>query len=92
VPRNTPVYASSGGKVIKAGWGSGYGYCVYIDHGNGMVTRYAHLNKVLVKAGQRVSQGERIGLSGNTGISSGPHLHFEILVNGKQVDPKLYLK
>ena len=78
VPTGTAVFASCGGTVAKAGWGSGYGYCVYINHEDGRQTRYGHLSKVLVKAGQTVKQGERIALSGNTGISTGPHLHFEI--------------
>ena len=91
VPTGTPVYASSGGTVAKAGWGSGYGYVVYINHPDGRQTRYAHLSKVLVKAGQTVKQSEKIALSGNTGITSGPHLHFEMLIGGKQVDPMKYL-
>lgn len=90
-PVGTPIYASCGGTVSKAGWGSGYGYVVYIDHPDGRQTRYAHLSKLLVKAGQSVKQGEKIALSGNTGITSGPHLHFEMLINGKQVDPMKYL-
>ena len=90
-PVGTPIYASCGGTVAKAGWGSGYGYVVYIDHPDGRQTRYAHLSKVLVKAGQSVKQGEKIALSGNTGITSGPHLHFEMLINGKQVNPLNYL-
>lgn len=91
VPTGTAVFASCGGTVAKAGWGSGYGYVVYINHEDGRQTRYAHLSKVLVKAGQTVKQGERIALSGNTGVSSGPHVHFEILIGGKQVNPLLYL-
>lgn len=91
VPTGTAVCASSGGKVLKAGWGSGYGYCVFIQHPDGKVTRYGHLSKVLVKAGQSVRQGEKIALSGNTGVSTGPHLHFEILINGSQVNPMKYL-
>ncbi|MCR5222939.1 MAG: M23 family metallopeptidase [Lachnospiraceae bacterium] len=90
-PVGTSVVASSGGTVIRAGWGGGYGYCVYIEHPDGKVTRYGHLSKVLVKAGQSVNQGEKIALSGNTGVSTGPHLHFEILVNGSQVNPLNYL-
>lgn len=92
VPTGTSVYASCGGTVAKAGWGSGYGYVVYINHADGRQTRYAHLSKVLVKAGQSVSQGDRIALSGNTGVSTGPHLHFEILINGSQVNPLNYLQ
>ncbi len=91
VPVGTAISASSGGQVIRAGWGSGYGYCVYIQHPDGKVTRYGHLSKVLVKVGQGVKQGEKIALSGNTGRSSGPHLHFEILINGTQVNPLSYL-
>lgn len=90
-PTGTPVYASCGGTVTKAGWGSGYGYVVYITHPDGRQTRYAHLSKVLVSAGQTVSQGQKIALSGNTGVSTGPHLHFEILINGSQVNPLNYL-
>lgn len=91
VPRGTAVYASSGGTVTKAGWGSGYGYVVYIRHPDGRETRYAHLNKVLVSAGQSVKQGQKIALSGNTGRSSGPHLHFELRINGTAVNPLKYL-
>lgn len=92
IPRGTAVKASCGGTVAKAGWGSGYGYVVYINHDDGRQTRYAHLSKVLVKAGQRVQQGDLIAKSGNTGVSSGPHLHFELLINGRQVDPLKYIR
>lgn len=91
VPTGTTVVASCGGTVARAGWGSGYGYVVYINHADGRQTRYAHLSKVLVSVGQTVSQGQKIALSGNTGVSTGPHLHFEILINGKQVNPLKYL-
>ncbi len=90
-PIGTTVVASSAGTVARAGWGSGYGYVVYINHADGRQTRYAHLSKVLVKAGDRVAQGERIALSGNTGRSSGPHVHFEMLIGGSQVNPLNYL-
>lgn len=90
-PTGTSVVASCGGTVVKAGWASGYGYVVFINHEDGKQTRYGHLSKVLVSAGQKVKQGERIALSGSTGISSGPHVHFEILVGGVQVDPFTYL-
>ena len=90
-PTGTAVYASCGGTVVKAGWGSGYGYVVYIDHPDGRQTRYGHLSKVLVSVGQTVSQGQKIALSGNTGVSTGPHVHFEILINGTQVNPLKYL-
>ncbi len=92
IASGSSVYASSGGVVTKAGWGSGYGYVVYIDHGNGTETRYAHLSKVLVSKGQRVKQGERIAKSGNTGVSTGPHLHFELIMNGNRVDPLKYIQ
>lgn len=91
-PTGTPVYASCGGTVAKAGWGSGYGYVVYINHEDGRQTRYGHLSKVLVSVGQSVKQGDKIALSGNTGVSTGPHLHFEILINGTQVNPLKYLQ
>ena len=83
--------ASAAGTVVKAGWGSGYGYVVYIQHSDGRQTRYGHLSKVLVSAGQTVSQGQKIALSGNTGVSTGPDLHFEILIGGVQVNPLKYL-
>lgn len=87
VPTGTAVFASCGGTVSKAGWVGTYGYAVYINHEDGSQTRYAHLSKVLVKVGQKVKQGERIALSGNTGASTGPHVHFEIWINGSRVDP-----
>lgn len=90
-PVGTAVMASSAGTVAKAGWGSGYGYVVYINHADGRQTRYGHLSKVLVTPGQTVSQGQKIALSGNTGVSTGPHIHFEILINGSQVNPLSYL-
>ncbi len=90
-PIGTAVMASCDGTVTRAGWGSGYGYVIYIDHGDGRQTRYGHLSKILVKAGQKVSQGQKIALSGNTGRSTGPHVHFEILIGGSQVNPLNYL-
>lgn len=91
-PTGTPVRASCGGTVTKAGWGGGYGYVVFIDHVDGKQTRYAHLSKVLVSVGQKVKQGDRIGLSGSTGVSTGPHLHFEMRINGRPVNPYDYLE
>lgn len=90
-PVGTAVVASSAGTVVRAGWGSGYGYVVYIAHADGRETRYGHLSKILVRSGQTVKQGEKIALSGNTGRSTGPHLHFEILINGSAVNPFDYL-
>lgn len=86
-PIGTPVHASCGGTVAKAGWGSGYGNVIYINHPDGRQTRYGHLSKIRVSAGQHVNQGDVIAYSGNTGVSTGPHLHFEILIGGKQVNP-----
>ena len=91
VPTGTTVKASSGGTVTKAGWGGSYGYVIYIDHEDGRQTRYAHLSKVQVSVGQKVKQGDRIGLSGSTGVSTGPHLHFEMRINGTPVNPRSYV-
>ncbi|MCR5847368.1 MAG: M23 family metallopeptidase [Lachnospiraceae bacterium] len=91
IPIGSTVMASSGGTVSAAGWSGGYGYMVLITHPDGSKTRYAHLSKVLVSVGQRVSQGEKIALSGSTGISTGPHLHFEIIINGTPVNPMNYI-
>ena len=90
-PVGTAVMASSAGTVVRAGWGSGYGYVVYINHADGRQTRYGHLSKVLVSPGQQVAQGQKIALSGNTGVSTGPHVHFEMLIGGSQVNPLKYL-
>ena len=90
-PVGTAVKASCAGRVVSAGWMNGYGYCITIQHGDGKQTRYAHLSKILVSTGDVVEQGSKIALSGNTGRSTGPHLHFEILVNGVQVNPMTYL-
>ncbi len=87
----TTVRASSGGTVITAGWVSGYGNAVYIRHADGVVTRYGHLSKILVSVGETVTQGERIALSGNTGNSTGPHLHFEMRISGTAVNPLNYI-
>jgi murein DD-endopeptidase MepM/ murein hydrolase activator NlpD len=87
----TPIWAAAAGTVIHAGWLGGYGNLVVIDHGNGLATAYAHASAILVSVGQSVSQGETVALVGSTGNSSGPHLHFEVRVNGTAVDPLLYL-
>jgi len=83
----TPVYACESGTVTYADWKGGYGKCIIIDHGNGMQTLYGHLNKINVAKGQKVIRGQCIGETGNTGRSTGPHLHLEIIINGKYVDP-----
>ncbi len=91
VGMGTTVYASCGGTVIQAGWNGGYGYCVTMQHADGKQTRYAHLSSVECSVGQHLDQYEVLGYSGSTGDSTGPHLHFEIIINGSQVDPLPYL-
>ncbi len=86
-PRGTPIMAAAAGTVTFAAWRPGYGYTVEIDHGYGYKTRYAHTDKVLVRQGQRLERGARIALVGNTGISVAPHLHYEVIKDGKPVDP-----
>jgi len=87
-PTGTPIYASDGGTVTRAGWYSGYGLCVDIDHGNGRETRYGHCSKILVNVGDQVYQGQVVSLVGNTGHSFGSHLHFEIHRNGQPINPR----
>ncbi len=90
-----PILAADSGKIMLAvtdGWGGGYGNCIYIDHGNGYSTRYGHCSKVYVKTGQQVTKGQKIGLVGSTGRSTGPHLHFEIRVYGVAKDPFQWFK
>jgi murein DD-endopeptidase MepM/ murein hydrolase activator NlpD len=91
VPTGTPVHASAAGTVIYAGWMDGYGNFVIIDHGGGIATAYGHNTSVAVAVGQSVSQGELIAYAGSTGHSTGPHVHFEVRVNGGAVDPLGYL-
>ncbi|WP_085309040.1 M23 family metallopeptidase [Planktotalea arctica] len=88
----TPIYATADGVVTHAGWQSGYGKLVKIQHQFGIETRYAHQSKIRVKVGQRVSRGQRIGDMGNTGRSTGTHLHYEVRVGGKAVNPMIYIK
>jgi murein DD-endopeptidase MepM/ murein hydrolase activator NlpD len=90
-PMGSPIEAPAAGVVTDAGWESGYGNTVTIDHGYGIVTKFAHASKLLVKAGQRVQRGQRIALVGNTGLATGPHLHYEVHVNGRPVDPLKYV-
>jgi murein DD-endopeptidase MepM/ murein hydrolase activator NlpD len=90
-PIGAPIWAAAAGSVIYAGWLGGYGNLVVVDHGNGLATAYAHASSILVSVGQSVSQGETVSLVGSTGNSSGPHLHFEVRVNGSAADPLLYL-
>lgn len=91
VSMNSNIYAVDSGKIILAGWNGGYGYQVKIQHSNNIVTTYAHCSKVLVKKGQTVSQGDIIARSGSTGNSTGPHLHFEYIVNGNFKNPLNYI-
>jgi murein DD-endopeptidase MepM/ murein hydrolase activator NlpD len=86
-PTGTPVRAVGEGSVEFAGWQNGYGNTVVLRHGGERETRYAHLSRLDVKRGQRVEQGQRIGAVGSTGWATGPHLHFEFLTRGQQVDP-----
>lgn len=90
-PTGTTVYASSGGVVVKSGWVGSYGYVIYINHPNGMQTRYAHCSRLLVREGTYVSQGDVIARTGNTGVSTGPHIHFEMRLHGVRVNPATYL-
>ena len=87
LPRGTPVWTVGDGRVVRAGWNGGYGNFISIKHSNGWVSQYAHLDKIHVKLGQRVSQKEIIGRVGSTGMSTGPHLHYELKHHGKFVNP-----
>lgn len=91
VPEGTRVSASDGGTVVATGWSGGYGNIVQIDHGNGVVTQYSHLSKVGVRKGQKVARGQEVARSGNTGVSTGPHLDFKMMINGEPVDPLKHL-
>ncbi|KQI73108.1 peptidase M23 [Loktanella sp. 5RATIMAR09] len=91
-PIGTPIYATADGVITHAGWSSGYGRLIKIRHDFGIETRYAHLNAMDVRVGQRVSRGERIGAMGNSGRSTGPHLHYEVRVNGNPVNPMTYIR
>ena len=87
----TPVQAAATGRVTIAGWQRGYGKVVYVDHSNGLSTRYGHLSEIDVSVGQTVNRGQTIGLVGSTGRSTGPHLHYEVRINNQPVDPRPYL-
>ena len=90
--RDTEIFSAADGKVILSKFGKGYGNYIIIEHNDGISTVYAHLNARNVEEGDRVSRGQLIGLSGSTGRSTGPHLHYEIRVSGTPVDPEGYLK
>lgn len=91
-PAGTPIVAASGGVVLESRYHSGYGNKVEIDHGDGLITRYAHASKLLVKPGELVSRGQPIALVGSSGQSTGPHLHFEVRLAGQPLDPRLFLQ
>lgn len=91
VPTGTPVSAAASGRVIYAGWMGGYGNLVVIDHGAGLATAYGHNSSIAAGSGSSVSQGQTIAYAGSTGHSTGPHVHFEVRVNGSAVDPLGYL-
>ncbi|MBM4186885.1 MAG: hypothetical protein FJ206_06165 [Gemmatimonadetes bacterium] len=90
-PMGTPIEAPAHGTVKSAGWEAGYGHSVVIDHGYGIVTRFAHASRLFVAAGTKVVRGQRIALVGNSGLSTSPHLHYEVHVNGRPVDPRKYI-
>lgn len=90
-PMGTTVTAAAAGTVISAGWYGGYGNYILIDHGGGMATGYGHLSQIFVSVNQQVQKGQAIGAVGSTGMSTGPHLHFEVRINGKATDPAAYL-
>lgn len=90
-PQGSNILAAEAGVVRMAGWNGGYGKCIIIDHGSGVATLYGHSSQLLVSAGQSVSKGQVIAKVGSTGVSSGPHLHFEVLINGATVNPAPYI-
>src|SRR5207253_3164734 len=87
-----PIRATAKGSVTVAGWNGGYGRMVEVDHGNGLATRYGHLSAIDVQVGQEVKVGQILGRIGSTGRSTGPHLHYETLVEGRTVDPQRFLR
>ncbi|MDP4608701.1 MAG: M23 family metallopeptidase [Burkholderiaceae bacterium] len=90
-PVGTPIYAAAGGVVVTAMNHSDYGNMIEVDHGNDVITRYAHTSRMLVKVGDLIKRGQKIGLIGSTGRSTGPHLHFEVWVSGRYKDPAKFL-
>lgn len=91
-PGGSNILAAENGKVISAGWNGGYGNCLVVDHGGGISTLYAHASRLLVSKGAYVTKGQVIAKVGTTGNSTGNHLHFEVLINGKTTDPMAYIK
>lgn len=90
-PTGTPVVATANGRIVSAGPNGPNGLLIEIDHGHGMVTRYAHLSRIDVKRGQTVQRGHPIGAVGTSGLSTGPHLHYEVLVNGRYINPNRHI-
>jgi murein DD-endopeptidase MepM/ murein hydrolase activator NlpD len=90
-PYGAPVVAPAAGVVSRISRQTGYGLVLEIEHGNGIETKYAHLSRVSVRAGQHVTRGQPIAAVGNSGLSTGPHLHYEVHVNGRVVDPLTYV-
>ncbi len=88
----TPIRSAGSGTVVRAGWNGGYGRMVEVDHGKGLTTRYAHMSKISVKEGEKISTGDIVGEAGSSGRSTGPHLHYEVRKNGDAVDPLRFLK
>ena len=88
----TPVYSTADGSVTFAGWHAGYGRHIKIQHANGIMTTYSHLSQIRVEVGQRVSRGDRIGDMGNSGRSTGTHLHYEVRIGGSPVNPMTFIK
>jgi murein DD-endopeptidase MepM/ murein hydrolase activator NlpD len=91
-PVGTDIYASDAGTIEYIGWGTGYGNQIVIDHGGGKKTRYAHLSKFYVKKGAKISKGQTIAAMGSTGWSTGSHLHFEVIINGRKYNPLSYIR
>jgi murein DD-endopeptidase MepM/ murein hydrolase activator NlpD len=90
-PLGLPIIAPAPGVVIQAGFDSGYGRALQIDHGYGLVSRFAHTSKLYVGVGDRIERGQLIAAVGNSGQTTGPHLHYEVMVNGERVDPMFYI-
>ena len=86
-PAGSPIFATDSGRISSAGWQGGYGLAVAIEHPGGMQTRYGHMSRMAVIAGQRVEKGQIIGFVGSTGISTGPHLHYEVRIRGQAINP-----
>ena len=87
----SPIIAPAAGRIKSAGYAAGYGNTFEIDHGNGIVTKFAHCSRIVVRTGDQVKRGQVVAMVGNTGLSTGPHLHYEVHVNGHPVDPLRYV-